>query len=391
MKPLICPQCGGSITDYSEFERFAVCNYCETKFLIEPQKAAAIVHSPPSSGSNFNVYAIAVGAACVIIGGIFVLALLAGKENPQPDAPRTLSTPYPTPPVRLAPAPTATPNQNLLEFGGKGTGDGLFQDADALAVDAKGRIYVADETLRVQQFNEKGEFLKLWQIPSETQYYRRARTIEKIAVDDSDRLYVLVAGLVLIYEQDSSRPLKLVHFSPNPVQDFAFRSDGSRLYLINGGDMEYFVHVTETGKTVRRVNNFHTKAADAAVSPRETALAAIRFAVDGAGNIFSIYAFGDLGSYQLSYNSDELMIFRFTPEGRYVDKFVETMNSCGIAVDNQSRVYISDNDSIEVFSPTGEHAATVPDLRFTDAFALDRENNIYVLRDDRVVKRAAIQ
>ena len=84
-------------------------------------------------------------------------------------------------------------------------------------------------------------------------------------------------------------------------------------------------------------------------------------------------AFGDLGSYQLSYDGEDLMIFRFTPEGRYVDKFVQTMNSCGIALDNQSRVYISDNDSIKVFSATGEPVASVPELRFVDAFALDGE------------------
>lgn len=72
--------------------------------------------------------------------------------------------------------------------------------------------------------------------------------------------------------------------------------------------------------------------------------------------------FGDSGSYSLSYNTEELVIFRFTPEGRYVNTFVESMNSCGIAVDNQSRVYVSGKDSVNVYSGTGEQAATFPNV-----------------------------
>ncbi len=85
-----------------------------------------------------------------------------------------------------------------------------------------------------------------------------------------------------------------------------------------------------------------------------------------------------------------MLIFRFTPEGKYVDRFVQSMNSCGIEVDNQSRIYISDENSIKVFSNSGEQVSTVPDLRGIDAFALDKQNNIYVLSDDGVFKRPAV-
>jgi hypothetical protein len=97
-----------------------------------------------------------------------------------------------------------------------------------------------------------------------------------------------------------------------------------------------------------------------------------------------------LGSYQLSYNEEDFMIFRFTPEAKYVNKFVRTMNSCGIAVDNQSRIYISDDDSIIVYNTTGEAVSTVLGLRGIDAFALDKQNFVYVLIDDKVIKRPAI-
>ncbi|HLM62391.1 MAG TPA: hypothetical protein VK308_16435 [Pyrinomonadaceae bacterium] len=393
MKPLICPQCGGKITDYKPWDNFATCEYCTTRFVIEQQKPAAaepVYQSLPTSSLSPNTIIGFVVGACLFVGGIFFIAILSRKK-PEPNLNfGGYSKPYSTPTLSPLLSPTPTPNPNLLEFGGKGTGNGLFQDADSIAVDSKGRIYVADNTLRVQQFNEKGEFIKLWQVPSETGYYKRARSIGKIAVDDQDRLHVLIAGLVLIYESESSEPLKLVHFAPNPIQDFTIRSDGGRLYLINEGETEYFVQVNSGGKTVRRVNGFHTKAADASMQPFATGLAAIRFAVDGAGNIYSIYALGDLGSYQLSYNDEDFRIFRFTPEGKYVNKFAQTMNSCGIAIDNQSRIYISDNDLIDVYSNNGELKAGIYGLRGIDAFALDKQNNVYVLMDDKVIKRPAV-
>ena len=125
--------------------------------------------------------------------------------------------------------------------------------------------------------------------------------------------------------------------------------------------------------------------------PYATGLAAIRIAVDGAGSIFSIYALGDLGSYDLSYNEEDFRIFRFTPEGKFVDKFVSTMNSVGIAVDSQSRVYISETGNIGIYSKDGKPFGSVPNLTGIDAFALDRQNNVYIVHNDRVVKRAAVQ
>ncbi|MDQ3372567.1 MAG: hypothetical protein M3521_01585 [Acidobacteriota bacterium] len=200
-----------------------------------------------------------------------------------------------------------------------------------------------------------------------------------------------MGGLILVYENASSKFSKIIHFEPNPIQDFAFRSDGDRLFLINNGEIEYFVQVDETGKSPRRVNSFHTNAADASMSPSATGLAAIRLAVDGAGNIYSIYALGDIGSYQLSYNEEDFRIFRFTPEGKYVNKFAQTMNSCCIALDNQSRIYVSDNKLIRVFSGNGEQVSNFYGDGNIDSFALDKENNIYILNDDKVIKRPAIQ
>ncbi len=394
MKPLICPQCGGKIINYSPFQNFATCGYCATRFLIEPEKQKTTVTAEPiydslkNSRPTTNIFVLVIGAVVLVIGGIIFLAVLMSGKDPKPKY-TVYNTPYyPTQTPRISPTPT--PNPNLLEFGGIGTANGLFKDADAIAVDKKGRIYVGDGTLRVQQFSEKGEFLKVWQIPSKTVNYNRARTINKIAVSDNGNLYVAVGGVILIYDEESSEPVHTMHAAPDYIQDFALRSDGGLLLISNNGKIETLIFVNKDRRVTRRTNGFHTDTADAALSPRETGLAAIRLAIDGAGNIFSVYAFGDLGSYSLSYNAEELMIFHFTSEGKYIDRFVQSMKSCGIEVDNQSRIYISDENSIIVYTNIGEQVSIISDLRGIDSFTLDKQNNIYVLSNDKVFKRSAV-
>lgn len=395
MKPLICPQCGGKITDYKPWDNSALCGYCETRFVIEPDKPKPPVQSAPvyepieTSTATPNVFIAVISAVILVIGGIIFIAVLTSKKD-KPDLTYIGNRKsYSSPISRTSPAPT--PNPNLLEFGGKGTGNGLFQDADSIAVDKQGRIYVGDDSLRVQQFDAKGKFLKLWQIPSQTENYKRARTINKIAVGDDDNLYVAVGGVILIYTQESTEPVHTLHVAPDYIQDFALRSDGGMLLVSNNDQIETLIYVNKARKITRRIEGFHTDTSEASMSPPETGIAAIRLAVDGANNIYSIYALGDLGSYTLSYNSEDFRIFRFNPEGKYVNKFVQSMNSVGIAVDNKSRIYVSNQNLIEIYSRDGDQIPAVPDVRGIDAFALDRQNNIYILNDDYVTKRAAIQ
>jgi sugar lactone lactonase YvrE len=396
MKPLICPQCGGKITDYSPWQQFVDCQYCSTRFIMPQENPAPrndpgpAFETPSSPNIGRNLVLGVAGALCAIFGVVIALSLVKTKPRTPPNPP-TYPVYTTTTPVTIA-TPAATPNPNLLEFGGKGTGNGLFQDATSIAVDKKGRIYVADDTLRVQQFDEKGEFLKVWQIPSSGKNYRKARTIEKIAVDAQDHLFVLVGGVVQMWDQNATDlPDVTFHAAPDYMVDFALRADGTLLMVSSDDNIETLIYMNRNEKVTRRIEGFHTNTADAVLSPRATGLAAIRLAVDGAGNIFSVYAFGDLGSYELNYDEEDLLIYRFTPEGKYVNKFVQTMNSCGIEVDNQSRLYLSDKNSLNVYKNNGDEITTVSGFGNIDAFALDKDNNIYVVSGNKVVKRAAIQ
>jgi hypothetical protein len=395
MEPLICPQCGGQINDYSPEKAFATCGYCLTRFLIDANRRSQPAPTPPltdfeptrTGNDNYFLTVVAGVIVAVIVVSVIMGIVVSNRNSSKPPYRAAAATPVTTP-TRYS--PTATPNLNMLEFGGKGTGNGLFQDANSIAVDNQGRIYVSDDSLRVQQFDAEGQFMRTIQVPSATAHYERARTIDKIAAADNGSLYVAVGGTILIYDEGSTEPDHTIHNAPDYVQDFALRSDGGMLLVSSDGKIETLFVVNKARKTLKHLRGFHTNTADAALSPAETAVEAIRIAVDGPGNIYSVYAFGDLGSYQLSYNSEELLIFRFTPEGKYVNKFVESMNSCGIAVDSQSNVYVSDGASIQVYTNNGQAVTNVPGVGNATAFTLDKSNNIYILVDDKVIKRAAV-
>ena len=394
MEALICPQCGGQITEYRPDAKFTTCSYCATKFVIADNKEKdpippAYDYPTTTQLPNLNMV-IGIIAGIGLLAGVIIFATFASKNN-RTTPPSTPPKATPSPVLAKAePAKPAKELPNYLEFGGKGTGNGLFQDAGSIAVDTKGRIYVSDDSLRVQQFDENGQFLKLWQIPANGQVYQKARTIDKIAVGSDGNLYVALGGVILAYKEGATEPTRTIHFAPDNIQDFALRSDGGMLAVSTNDQIETLSFINKAGKVTRRLRGFHTDALDAAISPRQTAVWSIRVATDGAGNIFSVYALGALGSYSINYNSEELQIARFSPDGKYVNKFVQSKDSCGIEVDNQSRIYVSNGSTINIYTSNGDLINSLGLDSHIAAFTLDAANNMYVVRDDIVTRRPAI-
>ena len=67
------------------------------------------------------------------------------------------------------------------------------------------------------------------------------------------------------------------------------------------------------------------------------------------------------------------------------------MKSCGIEVDNQSRIYLSEGSEIDVYTNTGQRAGSINGgLSAITAFALDKNNNVYIVEKDKVVKRPPV-
>jgi hypothetical protein len=101
--------------------------------------------------------------------------------------------------------------------------------------------------------------------------------------------------------------------------------------------------------------------------------------VDGLGNLFVLYTFTD----------KHQGIYRFSPEGKYLNKFSarpDPNDTSGIleslAVDNQSRLYVSRTSRITVLDAEGRFLRAIPSDVYEHVhseFAIGRENNIFIL------------
>lgn len=252
MRPLICPQCGGQITDYRVGVTFATCGYCSTRFLIEENKLPPPAQvDPPEIEIPSDVrdgFIKVIGGVLAAVAVIAFIAVVAskGKKEPTytstlPFASRPTSTPY-------AP-PTPTPDTAILRFGG-------LSDPTSIAVDTQGRIYVADNELRVQQFDESGELIKTLQVPGKGRNYDRAHVINKIGVAADGRLFVAVGGVILIYGENWSAAPRVVQVAPDFIQDLSVKADGSLLAVSDNDRVETLLFVNKNGGITRRIEAF---------------------------------------------------------------------------------------------------------------------------------------
>jgi DNA-binding beta-propeller fold protein YncE/DNA-directed RNA polymerase subunit RPC12/RpoP len=383
MKAVTCPQCGSLISKVSSLQAIVECDYCGAKVIIpREEKHAPVVDYAPADYTpvydNYQnpsilpkVLAIVVGCSVVLV--IFILVVSSAKKRP------TLPIPY-KPVVYSTPTPKKETNVDF-EFGAKGTSAGLFDSPGEITVDASGNIYVSDETLRVQRFDATGKFLNLWNVKAE-----KNETIDKLAADAEGNIYVLIGGEIVVYNASTGEQKYVLSDSKKHyIDDFILRDDGGMMYVSENGENEDIVQ-TKGRTVVRRFPSIHTKAAETQIPTQ-----GIRLAVDGKGDIYTVYAIGDIyGTF--NYNDEDLMTFHFTPQGKFVNKFAAVRMPSAILVDNQSRIYILDkntanNAAIIVFSNTGSELKRIPLESFSPrSMAIDRENNLYIINGETIQK-----
>ncbi|HEY0545450.1 MAG TPA: hypothetical protein VGC91_08755 [Pyrinomonadaceae bacterium] len=398
MEVFSCPQCGASLESEPIKGSTVECPYCHSAVIVPPELRPApppsIHYSPPPVFSGYeppssrqNLSFVRVVALCVVLIFGFMLLMLF-VWNPKSKT-STYSYRPPTPPTIPNPPPAGRlPNDYALTFGGEGTGQGLFKDAQEVAVDGAGNIYVSDDTLRIQKFDSQGKFLSLWTIPQSTEYYSKVRGgPARLLADREGRVYAVIGGVVLKFDGATGEALGAAH-GTDYIVDAALKADGGMAVVSAKGEDDELVILDAKGKATKRVHQFISSQLD-----KRIPVEAVKVAVDGVGNVFGIYALGSVYG-EFYYDNEDLAVFRFTADGRYVNRFsgggkepgqFESPNA--IAVDSQGDVYVSDlTVGIHVFSPDGRYLKKINAPFWTQSMAFDAAGNLFVVGDNKVAK-----
>lgn len=390
MKAFSCPQCGASLESVTITGATVVCPYCRSVVIVPAELRPAPPVVPPAPGRRQNVWPFVVAPLVVVALVVAVISSRSRSEQPRTQPARPTANLSFTPlGQRQTPSPTPDPGYTVaLTFGGEGTGEGLFQDEQRVAVGSDGNIYVADETFRVQKFDPSGKFVSLWLIPTESKWYRKIkRGPRRLLADRVGRVYAVVGGVVLRYDGASGELLGAFD-TPGYALDAVLEPDGGLLVVTSDGRSDDLVKLDPMGRTVKRVNRFVTSVADKALE-----VEAIKLGVDGVGNVFALYGLGGVyGTFY--YDSEDLAVYRYTPDGRYVSKFGSGGNEpgqftmpAGIALDNQSRIFVNESgDMIRIFAPDGRYLDSIKGPVWANSIAFDSANNLYLAGSHKVFK-----
>ncbi|HEY5445355.1 MAG TPA: hypothetical protein VIJ87_12985, partial [Pyrinomonadaceae bacterium] len=109
----------------------------------------------------------------------------------------------------------------------------------------------------------------------------------------------------------------------------------------------------------------------------------IRVAIDGSGNIYALGTFNDA-------------VFKFSPEGKYLNKFGGDGDKPGqfrapgsIAVDGHGKVYVGDIKGVQVFDSDGRFLRTFrPDGGNASGMIFNDKNELLLVDRTKVVKVA---
>lgn len=393
MKVFNCPQCAATL-EFEHLDKSLVrCQFCNSLVVVPPELRPPPPLPPPApeftlgDSEQPKKVALAVIALLVVAGGIGLLIVRNISSNQRGIVNvNTSRTPSRTP----TPTPTPKPDGYTIAytFGGEGTGPGLFKDSLGVAVDGEGRVYVSDETRRVQRFDASGKFLDTWSIPLETKWYQKLRGgPSKLLAGNANQLYAVLAGVILKLDGETGEVLGAAHGS-DYIHDAAVVPTGGLLVVSQKGDDDELVLMGTDGRAARRTHRFVSSQLD-----KKLEVEALRVAAGSGGEVYSLYCIGGVAGEHW-YDDDDIAVFRFSPEGRYLARFGGEGREPGqygppsaLAADAQGRVYVCESfDKIHVYEPDGRFVRTLKIPHAADALTFDAQNNLYIAGGHKVSK-----
>ena len=257
----------------------------------------------------------------------------------------------------------------VLKFGSEGTGAGMFKDARSVAIDGEGRIYVGEylKSGRIQVFDAGGKFITQWMVDPKM-------PLRDLTADRKGTVYVVQRGEINRFEGVTGNPLGKMEYGAEQrayFDDARATADGGLIAAMS----EDIVRFNSSGQVVRTLNKpISTQTGDPVSN--------IEVAVDGLGNIYALL------------DGHENAVFRFSPDGRFLNRFGSAGEEPGqfralhsIAVDGKGRIYVSDNKGIQVFDSDGRYI-DVFQVEGHVAFGLvfNDKNELFVAARTQVIK-----
>jgi sugar lactone lactonase YvrE len=412
-----CPNCKGPIEYTSGMGKTITCRFCGTSVVVpkdlrtaeyqqvprnmvqqqpmiinvdpEMYKGAATAAAASSGISGcigllitLVIIVFVFGIILLTAGGSLVAAFLPALSGSSSTSGTTTGSDSSTtgglgsiiPQINVTAAPTDVPFAALtLTFGDEGTGPGFFKDARHIAVDGAGNIYVGgyNEDRRVQAFDPNGTFITQWTVSGDT-------PVRGLAATRDGTVYVTTGGKA--YKYQGATGTLLGTFEPQGASAYfdtiALTADGSLVFTTFGSPDDIYFYDAQ--------GNFRSKI-DAAVSTAsgEFGESADQIAIDGVGNLYALPVFDE-------------SVYKFGPDGRFVDKFtgpnkevnnVEFTSPYDLAVDNQSRIYLTDFDGIIVLDSNGNYLRTIDDGgNICYGISFDYEGNLWIAAYTKVLK-----
>jgi hypothetical protein len=187
-------------------------------------------------------------------------------------------------------------------------------------------------------------------------------------------VYVVQRGEISRFEGSSGNSLGKVEYGGGQRAYFdnaRVLPDGGMIAVVNN---ENIVRFNASGQAVRTISKSVSGQTDR--SELDASVAA-----DGLGNIYVLGNFNNA-------------VFKFSPEGRFLNKFGGNGDGQGqfhapqaIAVDGQGRVYVSDIKGIQVFDSDGRYLDTFKvDGNVAFGMVFNDKNELFVAARTQVIK-----
>jgi streptogramin lyase/endogenous inhibitor of DNA gyrase (YacG/DUF329 family) len=271
----------------------------------------------------------------LIISGVIAAILWMTFSRVDQAMNRAFDAPGNTKAIGKSASPTPTPDaEEILKFGGEGTGAGRFKDNRALGVDGNGRIYSSDYASgRVQVFDATGKFITQWTA-------EEAKNLYDLTTDRKGNVYISTNKAIAVFEGETGKLLQKAEIYS--VNGLAIGLDG-KLYV--SADRGLVV----MDATLKKLQEFK----DAA--ERASSNGFRKLAVDGNGNMYVID--GTSGD-----------ICKFAPDGKFLNRIATGSRSPnGVAIDPKGRIFVSDTSVIYVLDESGR---ALKSFKATQAFGM---------------------